>query len=40
MAPAELIGEFADVTITDIGSNSLFGALAEPPACTGSSAPN
>ena len=30
MAPANLIGEFADVTITEVGSNSLFGALAAP----------
>ncbi|MGZ5866320.1 MAG: tRNA (N6-isopentenyl adenosine(37)-C2)-methylthiotransferase MiaB [Xanthobacteraceae bacterium] len=27
MAPAELIGQVADVSITDIGTNSLFGAL-------------
>jgi tRNA-2-methylthio-N6-dimethylallyladenosine synthase len=31
MAPADLIGEFADVTITDIGPNSLFGTLGSPP---------
>ena len=29
MAPATLIGEIAAVTITEIGANSLFGALAE-----------
>jgi tRNA-2-methylthio-N6-dimethylallyladenosine synthase len=28
MAPAEMIGEVADVVITDIGTNSLFGELA------------
>jgi hypothetical protein len=27
-APASLIGDIAAVTITEIGSNSLFGALA------------
>jgi tRNA-2-methylthio-N6-dimethylallyladenosine synthase len=31
-APASLIGEIAPVTITDIGSNSLFGRLALAPA--------
>jgi tRNA-2-methylthio-N6-dimethylallyladenosine synthase len=31
-APASLIGEIAPVTITDIGSNSLFGRLAREPA--------
>lgn len=30
MAPTALIGEIATVTITEVGSNSLFGALAEP----------
>ncbi|HVG52473.1 MAG TPA: tRNA (N6-isopentenyl adenosine(37)-C2)-methylthiotransferase MiaB [Xanthobacteraceae bacterium] len=30
MAPPELAGEVALVTITDVGSNSLFGALATP----------
>jgi len=30
-APASLIGEIAAVTITEIASNSLFGALAEAP---------
>jgi tRNA-2-methylthio-N6-dimethylallyladenosine synthase len=30
-APASLIGEVAAVTITGLGSNSLFGALAQPP---------
>jgi tRNA-2-methylthio-N6-dimethylallyladenosine synthase len=28
MAPAELIGEIAAVTVTDVSANSLFGALA------------
>jgi tRNA-2-methylthio-N6-dimethylallyladenosine synthase len=28
MAPSSMIGEIADVTITNLGSNSLFGALA------------
>jgi tRNA-2-methylthio-N6-dimethylallyladenosine synthase len=27
MAPASLIGEIVPVTVTDIGTNSLFGAL-------------
>jgi tRNA-2-methylthio-N6-dimethylallyladenosine synthase len=31
-APASLIGEIAAVTITEIASNSLFGALAQAPA--------
>jgi tRNA-2-methylthio-N6-dimethylallyladenosine synthase len=30
-APASLIGEIAPVTITDVGSNSLFGTLAQQP---------
>jgi tRNA-2-methylthio-N6-dimethylallyladenosine synthase len=30
-APASLIGEIAPVTITDVGSNSLFGTLARAP---------
>jgi len=30
-APASLIGEIAPVTITDVGSNSLFGRLAREP---------
>jgi tRNA-2-methylthio-N6-dimethylallyladenosine synthase len=30
-APASLIGEIAPVTITDVGSNSLFGTLAREP---------
>jgi tRNA-2-methylthio-N6-dimethylallyladenosine synthase len=30
-APASLIGSVAAVTITDIGTNSLFGALAHKP---------
>ncbi len=29
MAPASLTGEIARVTVTEVGSNSLFGALAE-----------
>jgi len=28
MAPASLIGEIVSVTITEVGTNSLFGALA------------
>jgi hypothetical protein len=31
-APASLIGEIAPVTITDVGSNSLFGTLMREPA--------
>jgi hypothetical protein len=31
-APASLIGQIANVTITEIASNSLFGALAQQPA--------
>ena len=31
-APPSLIGAIADVTITEIASNSLFGALAHKPA--------
>jgi tRNA-2-methylthio-N6-dimethylallyladenosine synthase len=31
-ASASLIGQIADVTITEIASNSLFGALAQQPA--------
>jgi tRNA-2-methylthio-N6-dimethylallyladenosine synthase len=30
MAPADLIGEMVAVTITDIGTNTLFGVLATP----------
>jgi tRNA-2-methylthio-N6-dimethylallyladenosine synthase len=30
-APASLIGGVAAVTITGLGSNSLFGALTQPP---------
>jgi len=30
LAPATLIGEIVPVTIAEIGSNSLFGALAAP----------
>jgi tRNA-2-methylthio-N6-dimethylallyladenosine synthase len=32
MAPAALIGEIAAVKIDEVGSNSLFGSLAAPPA--------
>jgi hypothetical protein len=28
MAPADLVGEVVAVTVTEIGSNSLFGTLA------------
>ena len=31
MAPAHLIGEMVPVTITDVGTNSLFGVLADTP---------
>ncbi len=31
-APASMIGEMAAVTITEVASNSLFGALAHTPA--------
>jgi tRNA-2-methylthio-N6-dimethylallyladenosine synthase len=31
-APRSLIGAIASVTITEVASNSLFGALAEQPA--------
>ena len=31
MAPSHLIGTMVPVTITEIGTNSLFGALAETP---------
>jgi hypothetical protein len=31
MAPSHLIGTMVSVTITDIGTNSLFGVLAEKP---------
>jgi tRNA-2-methylthio-N6-dimethylallyladenosine synthase len=37
-APPSLIGEVAAVTITDIASNSLFGALAQQPAPAGTGA--
>ena len=30
MAPEKLIGEMVSVTITELGTNSLFGTLAEP----------
>jgi tRNA-2-methylthio-N6-dimethylallyladenosine synthase len=31
MAPAEMIGDIAAVTVTEVGSNSLFGALGSSP---------
>ena len=31
MAPRSLIGSVAPVMITDVGTNTLFGALAEQP---------
>jgi tRNA-2-methylthio-N6-dimethylallyladenosine synthase len=31
MAPKELIGTMVPVTITDVGTNSLFGVLADAP---------
>jgi tRNA-2-methylthio-N6-dimethylallyladenosine synthase len=34
-APAQLIGQIADVTITEVASNSLFGALTHEPAFAG-----
>jgi tRNA-2-methylthio-N6-dimethylallyladenosine synthase len=34
MAPAGMIGEIATVTITEVGSNSLFGVLANGPPAT------
>ena len=37
-APASLIGEIAAVTITEVASNSLFGALAQEPALAGAGA--
>jgi tRNA-2-methylthio-N6-dimethylallyladenosine synthase len=37
-APAALIGEIAAVTITEVASNSLFGALTQPPALAGTGA--
>jgi len=37
-APTALIGEIAPVTITEIASNSLFGALARQPATAGAGA--
>jgi tRNA-2-methylthio-N6-dimethylallyladenosine synthase len=39
MAPSSLIGDIADVTVTDIGSNSLFGALARPSTAHAADAP-
>jgi tRNA-2-methylthio-N6-dimethylallyladenosine synthase len=38
-APESLIGEMAAVTITEIGSNSLFGTLADRVAATTPPAP-
>jgi tRNA-2-methylthio-N6-dimethylallyladenosine synthase len=38
MAPAELIGEIRAVTVTEVGSNSLFGRLDQPCVCTAPSA--
>jgi tRNA-2-methylthio-N6-dimethylallyladenosine synthase len=32
MAPAELIGEVAMITVTDVGANGMFGTLTLPPA--------
>jgi tRNA-2-methylthio-N6-dimethylallyladenosine synthase len=37
-APASLIGTIAPVTITEVASNSLFGALTQPPARAGAGA--
>jgi tRNA-2-methylthio-N6-dimethylallyladenosine synthase len=37
-APASLIGEIAPVTITEVASNSLFGALTQQPALAGAGA--
>jgi tRNA-2-methylthio-N6-dimethylallyladenosine synthase len=37
-APTSLIGEIAPVTITDVATNSLFGALTQQPAFAGSGA--
>ena len=37
-APPSLIGEIAAVTITEVASNSLFGALAQEPALAGAGA--
>ncbi len=37
-APTSLIGDIAAVTITDVASNSLFGALAQQPALAGAGA--
>jgi hypothetical protein len=31
MGPATMIGEIAMVTITDVGTNSLFGTLVDQP---------
>jgi tRNA-2-methylthio-N6-dimethylallyladenosine synthase len=36
MAPAEIVGQVAPVRITEVGSNSLFGALAPAPKPAGS----
>jgi tRNA-2-methylthio-N6-dimethylallyladenosine synthase len=37
-APPSLIGEIAAVTITEVASNSLFGALTQQPALAGTGA--
>jgi tRNA-2-methylthio-N6-dimethylallyladenosine synthase len=37
-APASLIGKIASVTITEVASNSLFGALTQQPALAGAGA--
>jgi tRNA-2-methylthio-N6-dimethylallyladenosine synthase len=37
-APASLIGAIAPVTITEVASNSLFGALTQQPALAGAGA--
>jgi tRNA-2-methylthio-N6-dimethylallyladenosine synthase len=37
-APPSLIGEIAAVTITEVASNSLFGALTQQPALAGAGA--
>ena len=37
-APASLIGQIAPVSITEVASNSLFGALTQQPALAGAGA--
>jgi hypothetical protein len=37
-APASLIGKIAPVSITEVASNSLFGALTQQPALAGAGA--